>query len=208
MNENDKNKNTNNQNSKNKETDIKIKNNLTNSVKGNKINIINQPLMTEKPLDEVNISFYTKLKYYFNWYLSNFLSILEKNKVKPLFIPKLDTNKYKYTLVLDLDETLVHYIEEENSAYAQVYVDYFLKELSKYFEIVLFTAAEEDYTDIVLKELNKNNYISHVLCRKYNELNNNSYIKDLSKLGRDLSKVYIVDNKKDNFFYNLKMGYL
>ena len=199
MNENDKNQNTN--NSKSKETDIKIKNNLTNSNKGNKINTINQPLITEKPLDEVNTSFYTKLKYYFNLYLSNFLSILERNKVKPPFLPKLDTNKYKYTLVLDLDETLVHYIEEENSAYVQVrpYADYFLKELSKYFEIVLFTAAEEDYTDIVLKELNKNNYISHVLCRKYTELNNNSYIKDLSKLGRDLSKVCIVDNNKDNF---------
>ena len=52
---------------------------------------------------------------------------------------------------------------------------------------------------MVLKESNKNNYISHVLCRKYTELNNNSYIKDLSKLGRDLSKVCIVDNNKDNF---------
>ena len=134
--------------------------------------------MIEKPLDDVNTSFYTKLKYYFNWYLSNFLSIIEKNKVKPPFFPKLDINKYKYTLVLDLDETLVHYIEEENSAYVQVmpYLDYFLKELSKYFEIVLFAAAEEDYTDIVLKELNKNIYISHVLCRKFNELYNNSYI--------------------------------
>ena len=54
------------------------------------------------------------------------MSILEKNKVKPPFIPKLDTNKYTLVL-LDLDETLVHYIEEENSAYDQVrpYVDYF-----------------------------------------------------------------------------------
>jgi Dullard-like phosphatase family protein len=196
-NESDKNQNINNQSSKSKE----IKNNLTNSIKTNKINNNNHPLMTEKSLDEANTSFYTKLKYYFNLYLSNFLLLLEKNKVKPPFLPKLDTNKYKYTLVLDLDETLVHYIEEENSAYVQVrpYADYFLKELSKYFEIVLFTAAEEDYTDIVLKELNKNNYISHVLCRKYTELNNNSYIKDLSKLGRDLSKVCIVDNNKDNF---------
>ena len=189
------------QNSYNKpkgELTEKIKNNLTNSLKTNKTNNnIILPLTSE----EINSSFYFKLKNYFNLYYSNFVSLLEKNKVKPPFLPKLDTQKYKYTLVLDLDETLVHYIEEENSAYVQVrpYADYFLKELSKDFEIVLFTAAEEDYTDIVLKELNKNNYISHVLCRKYTELNNNSYIKDLSKLGRDLSKVCIVDNNKDNF---------
>ena len=47
--------------------------------------------------------------------------------------------------------------------------------------------------------MNKNNYITHILCRKYTELNNGAYIKDLSKLGRDLSKVVIVDNNKDNF---------
>ena len=158
--------------------------------------------MSERNTDtNTSSSFYQQLKYYFNLYYNNFLQILERNKVKPPFLPPMDTQKYKYTLVLDLDETLVHYIEEENSAYVQVrpYADYFLKELSKHFEIVLFTAAEEDYTDIVLKELNKNKYITHILCRKYTELNNGSYIKDLSKLGRDLSKVCIVDNNKDNF---------
>ena len=179
-----------------------IKNNYTNSVKGNKTNNIVTKIMSERNTDtNTSSSFYQQLKYYFNLYYNNFLQILERNKVKPPFLPPMDTQKYKYTLVLDLDETLVHYIEEENSAYVQVrpYADYFLKELSKHFEIVLFTAAEEDYTDIVLKELNKNKYITHILCRKYTELNNGSYIKDLSKLGRDLSKVCIVDNNKDNF---------
>jgi Dullard-like phosphatase family protein len=180
-----------------------IKNNLTNSAKDNIVNnnnIINS-IKIPHNYSDVDSSFYLKLKYYFNLYYNNLLELLEKNKVKPPFLPELDTKKYKYTLVLDLDETLVHYIEEENSAYVQVrpYADFFLKELSKFFEIVLFTAAEEDYTDIVLKELNKNNYITHVLCRKYTELNNGSYIKDLSKLGRDLKRVCIVDNNKDNF---------
>ena len=172
----------------------------TNKSKGELNRKINNNL-TSPFITENNSSFYLTLKYYFDLYFNNFNLILEKNQVKPPFLPKLDTKKYKYTLVLDLDETLVHYIEEENSAYVQVrpYAEYFLKELSQYFEIVLFTAAEEDYTDIVLKELNKNKYISHILCRKYTELNNGSYIKDLSKLGRDLSKVVIVDNNKDNF---------
>ena len=167
----------------------KIKNNLTN------------PQCSEKLKEGNNISFYSILKNYLDLYFNNFIHLLEKNLVKPPFLPELDTKRYKYTLVLDLDETLVHYMEEENSAYVQVrpYADYFLKELSKFFEIVLFTAAEEDYTDIVLKELNKNNYITHILCRKYTELNNGSYLKDLAKLGRDLSKVVIVDNNKDNF---------
>ena len=188
---------------KKEEKNKKIKSNITNPKKNTNLTKDNKnsELISEKTTLQNNSSFYTKLKYYFNLYFSNFTSLLEKNKVNPPFLPKLDKSKYKYTLVLDLDETLVHYVEEENSAYVQVrpYADYFLKELSQHFEIVLFTAAEEDYTGIVLNELNKNNYITHILCRKYTEFKNGCYIKDLSKLGRDLNKVCIVDNNKDNF---------
>jgi len=121
--------------------------------------------------------------------------------VKPPFLPPLDTKKYIYTLVLDLDETLVHYIEEENRAYVQVrpYTDYFLTEMGKFFEIVIFTAAAEDYADIVLNELDKNNAINYKLYRKHTEQINGVFIKDLSKLGRDIEKVIIIDNNKDNF---------
>ena len=190
---------------KNGKTKKKEKNNLSkknlkhnsNKIKDN----LTLELISEKSTEEINSSFYMKLKYYFNLYFNNFISLLERNKVKPPFLPKLDDKKYKYTLVLDLDETLVHYVEEENSAYVQVrpHADEFLKILSKHFEIVLFTAAEEDYTGIVLNELNRNNYITHILCRKYTEFKNGCYIKDLSKLGRDLKRVCIVDNNKDNF---------
>ena len=186
-----------------KKKDEKIKNNSTNpKCNINKIkDNLTLELISEKSTEEINSPFYLKLKHYFNLYYNNFNSLIERNKVNPPFLPELDTNKYKYTLVLDLDETLVHYVEEENSAYVQVrpYADYFLKELSKHFEVVLFTAAEEDYTGIVLNELNKYNYITHILCRKYTEFKDGCYIKDLSKLGRDLSKVCIVDNNKDNF---------
>ena len=185
---------------KNAKTKKKEKNNLkhnSNKIKDN----LTLELISEKSTEEINSSFYMKLKYYFNLYFNNFISLLERNKVKPPFLPKLDDKKYKYTLVLDLDETLVHYVEEENSAYVQVrpHADEFLKILSKHFELVLFTAAEEDYTGIVLNELNRNNYITHILCRKYTEFKNGCYIKDLSKLGRDLKRVCIVDNNKDNF---------
>ena len=134
-------------------------------------------------------------------YYNNFKNILEKNKVKAPFLPPLDTNKYKYSLILDLDETLVHYIEEENRAYVQVrpYADFFLNEMSKYFELIIFTAAAEDYADIVLNELDKNKVINYKLYRKHTEQINGIFIKDLSKIGRDLTKILIIDNNKDNF---------
>ena len=71
--------------------------------------------------------------------------------------------------------------------------------MGKYFEIVIFTAAEEDYADIVLNELDKNNAINYKLYRKHTEQINGVFIKDLSNLGRDINKVVIIDNSKDNF---------
>ena len=141
-------------------------------------------------------------------YYNNFKNILEKNKVKAPFLPPLDTNKYKYSLILDLDETLVHYIEEENRAYVQVrpYADFFLNEMSKYFELIIFTAAAEDYADIVLNELDKNKVINYKLYRKHTEQINGIFIKDLSKIGRDLSKILIIDNNKDNFHLQPEYG--
>lgn len=146
-------------------------------------------------------SCYKEMSTCFLLYFTNFKILLEKNKVKPPFLPPLDTKKYTYTLVVDLDETLVHYIEEENRAFVQVrpYADYFLTEMGKYFEIVIFTAAAEDYADIVLNELDKNNVINFKLYRKHTEQINGIFIKDLSKLGRDINKVIIIDNNKDNF---------
>ena len=153
-----------------------------------------------KKLTSVSSS-YKEISNGFVLYYTNFKILIEKNKVKPPFLPPLDEKKYTYSLILDLDETLVHYIEEENRAYVQVrpYADYFLNEMAKYFELIIFTAAAEDYADIVLNELDKNKVINYKLYRKHTEQINGVFIKDLSKLGRDLSKILIVDNNNDNF---------
>ena len=182
---------------KEKEKDTNIKDDTENN------NDFLSPTETSVILTRLSnvFSSYKELSNCFLLYYTNFKILIEKNKVKPPFLPPLDTTKYKYTLVLDLDETLVHYIEEENRAYVQVrpYADYFLSEMGKYFEIVIFTAAAEDYADIVLNELDKNNSIKFKLYRKHTEQINGIFIKDLSKLGRDISKIIIIDNNKDNF---------
>ena len=200
---------------KEKEKNNQVQNNLkeSNIKDKNEKDNINE---TIAQMDSENIlrkltsisSAYKELSNCFLLYYTNFKILIEKNKVKPPFLPPLDSKKYTYTLVLDLDETLVHYIEEESRAYVQVrpYADYFLNEMSKYFELVIFTAAAEDYADIVLNELDKNKVINYKLYRKHTEQINGVFIKDLSKLGRDLTKTLIVDNNKDNFSLQTENG--
>lgn len=102
----------------------------------------------------------------------------------------------KMTLVLDMDETLLHsYGEERDKAHIRPGVDVFLKEMSKYFEIIVFTAGSKPYAEPFLKEIDPyDNYISYKLYRNHCLLSNGRMIKDLSLLGRDLRRVIIIDN--------------
>ena len=51
-----------------------------------------------------------------------------------------------YTLVLDLDETPVHYFEigQEGHFLVRPGCDVFLREMSEIYEVVIFTAAMQD----------------------------------------------------------------
>ena len=60
-----------------------------------------------------------------------------------------------YTLVLDLDETLIHYFEMGGSDGGGHFLirpsaQKFLREMSQLYEVVIFTAAMQDYADWVL----------------------------------------------------------
>lgn len=121
-------------------------------------------------------------------------------KVKPPFLGENKTGN-EYTLVLDLDETLVHYYEVNGKGKYNVrpHTQKFLKEMSEYYELVVFTAAMQDYADWVINEIDKHKYITHRLYRQHASPHGIVFVKDLSKLGRDLSKIIIVDNVAENF---------
>ena len=157
-----------------------------NSTKNN----INTPHLNEN---------YSKIKNITKPYFNTLKELITKNLITIPYLPPI--NKKQYTLVLDLDETLVHYVEDEEHPFVQVrpYAAYFLEQMGKYFEIVIFTAAAEDYADLVLDELDKNNSISYRLYRRHTKPNKGAFLKDLSKLGRDITKTCIIDNNKDNF---------
>lgn len=80
----------------------------------------------------------------------------------------------------------------------------FLKETSRHFEIVVFTAAQKDYADKVIALLDPTKtLIKHILYRD-SCLNIYSMpIKYLDNLGRDLAKTIIVDNSPISFAYNV-----
>ena len=125
------------------------------------------------------------------------------------FLPKLNTSKYKYTLVLDLDETIIHCPEQQEILpLIRPGVDKFLTELSKYYEIIIFTAAMQDYADYIIDNYldKEKKLISYRLYRQHTTVLQKTYLKDIAKLGRDLAKTIIIDNASDNFQLQIENG--
>ena len=122
-------------------------------------------------------------------------------------------NSNKKTLVLDLDETLVHsqfmtfsdpsdvviQIEIENEVHdihvmVRPGVKEFLEKMDKLYEIVIFTASVSKYADPLLDIIDKKGYCPFRLFREHCSLINTTFVKDLQRLGRDLKNIVIVDN--------------
>ena len=75
----------------------------------------------------------------------------------------------------------------------------FISVFSQYCDIVIFTASWSFYCNIVIDGFDCKNKIDFKLCREYTDEKDGINIKDLSKLGRDLNKVIIIDNIEDNY---------
>ena len=76
----------------------------------------------------------------------------------------------------------------------------FLEKVKKYYEIIIFSEAEQNYVDLVLSSIEENKkYFDYKLYRQHTTIQNEEFIKDLSKIGRRLSNVIIVDNMPQNF---------
>ena len=147
------------------------------------------------------------------------------NKTKRKFLlPKKNLNKK--TLVLDLDETLVHscgapfncpsdfiiQIEQDNDIHdihvlVRPHVEEFLEKMSKRYELVIFTASISKYANPLLNIIDKMGFVPFRLFREHCTLINTTFVKDLSLLGRDLKDIIILDNNPTAYSLNHYNGF-
>jgi len=127
-------------------------------------------------------------------------------------VPKLPLstgNDVVYTLVLDLDETLVHYFEVDGLGNYDVRpgTHEFLERMNQLgYEVVVFTAATQDYADWVIDQIDANKLIHHRLYRQHALPWGPIFVKDLSRLGRELNHILIIDNVAENFMLQPNNG--
>lgn len=137
------------------------------------------------------------------------LSFDESFEDQPFLSPQPSCFVGRITLVLDLDETLIHSslsplpkydfsfpLDSDNS---EVFiairpgVPTFLSRMSELFEVIIFTASMQGYADPLIDHIDPCGWVSARLFRQHCRLLPFGYLKDLGRLGRNLNKVIIVD---------------
>lgn len=135
---------------------------------------------------------------------------------------------FKKSIILDLDETLIHCNENQNDDYdvrvpvnfptgevieaginIRPYAKELLNELSKEFEVIVFTASHSCYANPVIDFLDPDGtYISRRLFRdNCVQIAEGFYVKDLRILkNRDLKNVLLVDNAAYSYALQLENG--
>ena len=125
-------------------------------------------------------------------------------------LPPINSEKYSYSLILDLDETLIH-LEREYYTFNNMHniknkkltlrpgLINFLEKMKKIYEIILFTFSPNEYADSITDVIEKDEkYFEYKLYVQHASYNNGKYVKDINDLGRDIKNAIIVEDNINN----------
>lgn len=151
-----------------------------------------------------------------------------KRNIQALLPMRTMVTPSKVTLVLDVDETLVHssFQRKDNVRYDAelsithegkhhiVYVKYrprlieFLAFVSSRFEVVIFTASLSSYCNALMDHLDPEGILGtyrlfreHCTKHMHPGSTESAFVKDLCLLGRDLGRIAIIDNSPNAYLY-------
>ena len=81
-------------------------------------------------------------------------------------------------------------------------VDDFLKRLAPFYEIVIYTASLSKYADPLMDDLDVLKVCTSRLFREHCTFYNGIFVKDLSRIDRELKDSIIIDNSPSSYLFH------
>ena len=202
------------------------KNNINNIFHISKINVISRSRNTSLNLNNSHINCFSPKKRNVFGDLSikknnnenNETKIINNKLIKKKFVKRKKETKIenpfiksplmkKYSLILSLDKTLSYKNNKTNAIILRNGLFSFLSTIKPFFELILFSIDSKDFSYPIINMIeNDKKYFDYKFYKDHCVLYKNNLIKDVTLIGRDLSKIIIVDNNETCFELNKENG--
>ena len=135
-----------------------------------------------------------KPKFNSNSNSSNKISVSFNKNIFKYYLPPIKQN-YKYSLLINLDETLIY--NDNGKIILRPNLYNFLEMVKELYEIIIFSFESNLFIDNTVEIIEqKNKYFDYILYSNYFTLNNNGkLVKDLEALGRNIKNIIVIDSK-------------
>ena len=116
-------------------------------------------------------------------------------------ISYIEESTNKYTLVIGLEDILISLKLDNNKSESKGILKFrpglisFLKEMSNFFEIFVFSLSEDKIADYIMNSIEKRNkFFDYRLYRENLKINNDEFVFDLNVIERPLDETIIISN--------------
>jgi CTD small phosphatase-like protein 2 len=143
-------------------------------------------------------------------FLDSIILSYKKNKEIPPFLKY--KNPKKYTLVLDLEDTLIS-VKVINEGKILIRprpgLISFLTGVKQYYEIISFSKLSKNYSSTIIEQIEENRKLFDFnLYREHCTLVGRKFVKDISNIGRDMKKIIMIDDLPENLNIHIENGIL
>ena len=164
-------------------------------------------------MKKINLKNYEEINDFFREYIYRIESAKKTPNIMGFknnqgFVPSrppyiLSPREKPYTLVLGLDETLANFQQinyTQGVLKLRPYLTEFLENVSRYYELILFTSKTQYYAEPIIRAIEqKKKYFDFIFYRENCIMIQNDFVKDLTRIGRSLDSIIIVDNMPEYF---------
>lgn len=142
--------------------------------------------------------------------LNNIILNYKKNKELPPFLK--NKNQKKYTLILDLEDTLVNItVTNDKKIIIQPRPGLisFLTGVKPFYEIITFSKLSKNYSESIIRLIEGDKKLfDYNLHRNHCTLVGKNFVKDISRIGRDIKTIIMVDDLAENLKDHIDNGIL